>query len=84
MKKWPAFSRRPFFIGSHTLTHELEALFGPVSYTHLDVYKRQIFYLSAKRLDFRQTADYNMAKISPAGRSSSGHILEDNYGLFNG
>ena len=28
MKKWPAFSRRPFFIGSHTLTHELEALFG--------------------------------------------------------
>jgi len=43
-----------------------------------------IFYLSAKRLDFRQTADYNMAKISPAGRSSSGHILEDNYGLFNG
>jgi len=43
-----------------------------------------IFYLSAKRLDFQQTADYNMAKISPAGRSSSGHILEDNYGLFNG
>ena len=28
MKKWPAFSRRPFFIGSHALTHELEALFG--------------------------------------------------------
>lgn len=34
-------------------------------------------------LDFQQTADYNMAKISLAGRSSSGHILEDNYGLFN-
>ena len=28
MKKWPAFSRRPFFIGSYALTHELEALFG--------------------------------------------------------
>ena len=25
-----------------------------------------------------------MAKISPAGRSSSGHILEDNHGLFTG
>lgn len=25
-----------------------------------------------------------MAKISPAGRSSSGHILEDNYGLLTG
>ena len=28
MKKWPAFSRRPFFIRSYALTHELEALFG--------------------------------------------------------
>ena len=56
---------------------------GPVSYTHLDVYKRQFMYLSAGYLDERGEAPAHNPKVKfnedvcPIGSSCLAHCATE-------
>ena len=65
---------------------EIEAIVrpcGPVSYTHLDVYKRQRPYVGRKKGEFKRTSNRHDYALKPYGRTALNALKDAGYDVIS-